>query len=77
MVDLKIFDVATWKTNNCNTHYANISRNKGNQSMQSGQLINYNTKSIFLEKSYTKFGNETIPRHFPKKLKLSEQSEVL
>ena len=45
--------------------------------MQSGQLINYNTKSIFLERSYTKFGNETIPRHFPKKLKLSEQSEVL
>ena len=28
-------------------------------------------KNIFLEKSYTKHGDETIPRPFSKKLKIS------
>ena len=28
------------------------------------QLIEYNLKNTFLEKSYTKFGGETIPRAF-------------
>ena len=39
----------------------NISRSKGNQSMKFGQLIEYNTRNIFLDKSYTKYGGETIP----------------
>ena len=34
----------------------NISRNKDNQTMKFGQLIEYNTKNIFLEKSYIKCG---------------------
>ena len=59
----------------------NISKNKRNQSMKFGQLIDYNTKNFFLEKLYTKFGGWTIPRNFPKKSKLSvsldQQSEVL
>ena len=59
----------------------NISRNKHNQSMKFGQLIDYNTKNIFLEKSYTKSDGKSIPRHFPKKSKLSvsldQQSEGL
>ena len=42
----------------------NISRNKGNQTMKFGQLIQYNTRHKFLEKSYTKCGEETIPRPF-------------
>ena len=42
-----------------------ISRNKGNQ------LIEYHMRNIFLEKSYTKCGGETIPRLFPKKSKFS------
>ena len=29
--------------------------------MEFGQLIEYNTRNIFLEKSYAKFGSETIP----------------
>ena len=34
----------------------NISRSKGNnQAMKFGQLIEYNTRKIFLEKSYTFF----------------------
>ena len=49
----------------------NISRSKGNQMMKFGQLIEYNIKYIFLEKSCTKFGEETIPRPFSGKLKLS------
>ena len=32
----------------------NISRRKGNQAMKFGQLIEYNMRNIFVEKSYTK-----------------------
>ena len=38
----------------------NISRSKGNQAMKFGQLIEYNTMSIFVEKPYTKCAGETI-----------------
>ena len=34
--------------------------------MKLGQLIKFNTKNIFLEKSYTKCERETSPRPFPK-----------
>ena len=54
---------------------------KCNQTMKLGQLIEYNMRNIFLEKSYTKYGGETIPRSFSKKLKLSisldQKSKVL
>ena len=49
----------------------NNSRRKGNQAMKIGQLTEYNLRNIFLEKSHTKYGGETIPRSFFKKLKLS------
>ena len=39
--------------------------------MKFGQLIEYNTRNIFLEKSYTKCSRETICRPFSKKSKLS------
>ena len=39
----------------------NISRSKGNQAMKFGQLIEYNTRNIFIEKSYAKCAGETIP----------------
>ena len=39
--------------------------------MKFGQLIEYNMRSIFLEKSYAKYGGEAIPRLFSKKAKLS------
>ena len=38
--------------------------------MEFGQLIEYNMRSFFLEKSYTKCGGETIPRPFSGKLRL-------
>ena len=40
--------------------------------MKFGQLIEYNLRNIFLEKSYTKYGGETIPRPYFKKSKLSK-----
>ena len=39
--------------------------------MTFGLLIEYNMRDIFVEKSYTKCGGETIPRLFFKKSKLS------
>ena len=39
--------------------------------MRFGQLIEYSTRNIFLQKLYIKFGEETIPRLFPKNSKLS------
>ena len=35
---------------------------KGSQTMEFGQLIEYNIRNIFIEKSYTKYGGETILR---------------
>ena len=49
----------------------NISRSKGNQTMTFGQLIEYNLRNIFAEKSYAKCAAETIPRLLSKKSKLS------
>ena len=49
---------------------SNISTCKDNQIMKPGQLIEYNMRNIFLEKSYTKCGWETSPRFFSKKSKL-------
>ena len=44
--------------------------------MKFGQLIEYDIRNIFLEKSYTKFDEETSPRPFPGELKLSSGSIV-
>ena len=40
--------------------------------MKFGQLTEYNMRNIFLEKSYTKSGRETIPRPFSRKSKLTK-----
>ena len=39
--------------------------------MKFGQLVEYNMGNIFVEKSYTKCGGETLPNRFSKKSKLS------
>ena len=41
---------------NGNTHITQYLKNKGNQTMTFGQLIDYHMRNIFLEKSYTKSG---------------------
>ena len=38
--------------------------------MKFGQVIEFNMRNIFLEKSNTKCGREAIPRPFSKKSKL-------
>ena len=48
---------------------SNISRSKGNQTINFEQLIEYNIKNNFLENSYRKYYGETIPGHFSKKSK--------
>ena len=50
---------------------SSVARNKDNQAMKFDQLIEYNTRNIFPEKSYTKCGGETIPRPFSEKSKSS------
>ena len=47
----------------------NFSRSKVKQTIKFGQLIGYNMRNIFLEKSYTKCGGETSHRPFSEKLK--------
>ena len=50
---------------------SNILRNKGNQTMKFGDLIEYNMSNIFLEKSCRECGGETGLRPCSEKLKLS------
>ena len=54
----------------------NVSRGKGNQTMKFGELIEYNMRNIFIEKSYTKYGGEASPRPFYKKSKSLSRSTV-
>ena len=49
----------------------NISTSKSNKAMKFGHLTGYNTRNIFLEKSRTKCGGETISIPSPEKSKLS------
>ena len=54
------------------THiFPNTSRSKGTQTMKFGQLIEYNMRNTYLEKSYRKYGGEIIPRAFSTNSKLS------
>ena len=59
---------------------SNISRNKGNQTKKFGQLIEYNMRIIFLEKSYTKCVGETSLRPSSNKsnlgISVDQQSEI-
>ena len=48
-----------------------ISRSKDNQTVKSGQLIEYNMRKYFLEKSNPKWGGETSPKPFSKNTKLT------
>ena len=43
-----------------------ISRSAGNQTKKFGQLIEYNVRNIFLEKSYINYDGKTSPRPFSK-----------
>ena len=79
-LNFRIYDVRTWLIIAIHI-LINISRSKTNQAMKFGQLIEYNLRNIFREKSYTKCGGEAIHRPFSKKSKLSvsldQQSKTL
>ena len=51
--------------------FPNISRSKDNQTMKFGQFIEYNKINIFLQKSYTEYGEETSHWPFSEKLSLT------
>ena len=59
---------------------SNTLRIKANNAMKFAQLIECSVRNIFLEKSYTEFSEETIPRLFSKKstlsISLDQQSKV-
>ena len=59
-----------WKTNVIHI-LPRILRSKENQTMKIGQLMEQKLRNIFVEISYTKRGEETAPRPFSWKLKLS------
>ena len=53
-VNFKIYNVTTWKQAISIHTLINVS-SKGNQAMKFGQVIEYNMRNVFLEKSYTKY----------------------
>ena len=58
-----------------------ILRSKSNEIMKLGQLLKYNIRNNFYEKSYTKYRGKATPKLFSKKSKLGisldQQSKVL
>ena len=59
--NFKIYDATAWLTNIVMHTLPNTSRSKGNQTIKFGQLVKYNMRSVFLEKSDTKYGGEISP----------------
>ena len=58
----------------------NISRSKSKHAIKFGQLIKYNMRNLFVEKSYTKCAGETVYRPLSKISKFSislDQCKVL
>ena len=80
MVDFKFDDVADRTTNNYKYTYYPISQEL-NLTITFHQLLEYNISNIFLEKSYSKSGEEASFRPLYKKSKLSiswdQQPEIL
>ena len=69
MVNFKIYNIKCRLTNNSIHILPNISRCKGNQALKFGQVIEYNNRSICLQKSCWKWSRETSSRpSFLKKL---------
>ena len=59
------FKIMTWQPEKQLQYtLSDISRSKCNHTKKFGQLIEYNTRNIFLVESCTKFGGQTSPRPF-------------
>ena len=55
MVNFKIYEVTDWTAKITIHTLPNISRSKDNQAIRFGQLIEYNMRNIFLQKSCRKW----------------------
>ena len=54
-VNFEIYDVAEWTPNNYNAHLTQyFGKQRQNQAMEFGQLIEYNVRNNFLQKSCRK-----------------------
>ena len=74
-VNFQIYDVTNWIIKTIVIHILpELARSKGNQTMEFGQLIEYNMRNIFLENLCTKCGEETSPRSFFKNIKIEHIS---
>ena len=60
------YDVTKREANKCKTHIVQYLTKKSNQKMKFGQLMEYNMRYIFLEKSCKKCGGEIFPDPAPK-----------
>ena len=66
--NFKIYDVATWGTNNCNTRIVQYLKKKRqlNNEIWPVNKQNITWGTFFYEKSFTNYGGETIPWPFRK-----------
>ena len=74
-VNSEFYDATSRLTNIVINILRNILRSKRNQTMKFGQIIEYNMRNTFLEKSYTKCGGETSPWPSSGRLKLSRSRD--
>ena len=70
MANQKTYDVTDWTANNYNTHIDQYLKKQ----IKFGQLIDYNMRNVFLEKSRIKCGGEASPTPFFKKMKIEHIS---
>ena len=64
MVNFRNYNVIDWTTTNYNTHIAQYLKNYRELGMKFGQLTEYNTTNISLEKSYTRYAGKASHRLF-------------
>ena len=62
-VNVKIHDVTHWITNNYNT-LPGILKSKGDRAMKFDQLIEYNMRNVFLQKSCKNEAGRLVPDLF-------------
>ena len=63
-VNFKFYDVTAWLTNNCKHILPNISRNKSNQTIKFGQLIEYNRDMFLLKNNAQNVVEKFVPDPF-------------
>ena len=72
--NLKIQDVTDWGRDNFD-RLPNISRSKENQAIKCGNLIKYNARNIFFQKSYKRWSRKTSSLVAQVKINVPEETE--